>query len=257
MAKARPDTRRPVDKKHQSLSSHLGDMRELSSMEKIFFNRATNSWRDIFSKMPKPRADDWLSSHREVGQNVTSWKLRAERYISQRSWRERNKKIYIVPLGEELIDMIVEVGESSIRFLDILQEFAAAFFAPFITELLNPVDVMKAKFESRINSDTGRKQILVGSIVSYLEKKSSKIAKDAFCIVAVTMIDLYPKEDWNFVFGQAHCSAGIGAFSFARYDPRFFTDKKLDFTRINQTVLWRSLKVNIKTLELSSFNIQS
>lgn len=31
------------------------------------------------------------------------------------------------------------------------------------------------------------------------------------------MFDLYPKEDWNFVFGQAVASKGTGIFSFARY----------------------------------------
>lgn len=32
--------------------------------------------------------------------------------------------------------------------------------------------------------------------------------KDAFCIVGITMIDLYPKDSWNFVFGQASLSMG-------------------------------------------------
>mgnify|MGYP000107882883 CR=1 FL=1 len=39
---------------------------------------------------------------------------------------------------------------------------------------------------------------------------------------AVTMTDLYPSEDWNFVFGQASLRNRVGAYSFARYDPAFY-----------------------------------
>ncbi|CAG04423.1 unnamed protein product, partial [Tetraodon nigroviridis] len=37
------------------------------------------------------------------------------------------------------------------------------------------------------------------------------------------MIDLYPRESWNFVFGQASLSKGMGVFSFARYDDDFYS----------------------------------
>eukprot|EP00475_Leptophrys_vorax_P002291 TRINITY_DN11289_c0_g1_i1.p1 TRINITY_DN11289_c0_g1~~TRINITY_DN11289_c0_g1_i1.p1 ORF type:complete len:196 (+),score=39.71 TRINITY_DN11289_c0_g1_i1:506-1093(+) len=45
--------------------------------------------------------------------------------------------------------------------------------------------------------------------------------KDGFCTVAATMIDLYPGESWNFVFGQAHLETKTGVFSFVRYHPNF------------------------------------
>jgi archaemetzincin len=35
--------------------------------------------------------------------------------------------------------------------------------------------------------------------------------------MAVTAVDLYPKESWNFVFGQANIVSGCGVFSFARF----------------------------------------
>jgi len=44
---------------------------------------------------------------------------------------------------------------------------------------------------------------------------------DAFCVVALTMFDLFPRPDWNFVFGQASIAKGVGAFSFIRYHPGF------------------------------------
>jgi archaemetzincin len=38
------------------------------------------------------------------------------------------------------------------------------------------------------------------------------------------MVDLYPDESWNFVFGQASLRHRVGVYSFARYDPQFYGD---------------------------------
>ena len=42
--------------------------------------------------------------------------------------------------------------------------------------------------------------------------------RKAFVAVGFTMFDLYPKAEWNFVFGQANADRGTGVFSFARYN---------------------------------------
>lgn len=49
---------------------------------------------------------------------------------------------------------------------------------------------------------------IVCSLGDLLRFLSNTKPKDAFCIVGITMIDLYPKESWNFVFGQASLSMG-------------------------------------------------
>jgi predicted Zn-dependent protease len=46
----------------------------------------------------------------------------------------------------------------------------------------------------------------IGHILAFLKKNKPE---DAFCIVGITMIDLYPRDSWNFVFGQASLSSGI------------------------------------------------
>ena len=38
------------------------------------------------------------------------------------------------------------------------------------------------------------------------------------------MTDLYPRDEWNYVFGLASIRERTGVFSFARYDNRFFTE---------------------------------
>lgn len=47
----------------------------------------------------------------------------------------------------------------------------------------------------------------------------SAVPRDAFCTLAVTMCDLYPREEWNFVYGLARLSGRVGVFSFARHTP--------------------------------------
>ena len=46
---------------------------------------------------------------------------------------------------------------------------------------------------------------------------------NSFCVVAITMTDLYSSSpggiNWNFVYGQASLTDGVGVFSFARFLP--------------------------------------
>ena len=44
---------------------------------------------------------------------------------------------------------------------------------------------------------------------------------DAYCMLTITMEDLYPGNSWNYVFGWAMYKARTGVFSFLRYDPKF------------------------------------
>jgi archaemetzincin len=53
-----------------------------------------------------------------------------------------------------------------------------------------------------------------------------RLPSDAFCILAITMEDLYPDASWNFVFGQASPRERVGVYSFARYDPAFYGEPK-------------------------------
>jgi archaemetzincin len=47
------------------------------------------------------------------------------------------------------------------------------------------------------------------------------VPEDAYCMLTVTMQDLYPFDSWNFVFGWANYKARTGVFSFGRYHPSF------------------------------------
>lgn len=52
------------------------------------------------------------------------------------------------------------------------------------------------------------------------------IPDDGYTLLAVTMMDLYPADDWNYVFGQASFRDRVGVQSFARQDPAFYDEPR-------------------------------
>ena len=52
-----------------------------------------------------------------------------------------------------------------------------------------------------------------------LPRLSKVVPPNAYCLLGITMIDLYPGPSWNFVFGQATLSDRVGIYSLARLDP--------------------------------------
>lgn len=56
-----------------------------------------------------------------------------------------------------------------------------------------PVPVEKAGAKERINPMSGR-QILAPDLQSFLGKVSKEHARDTFCVLGITVVDLYPRE---------------------------------------------------------------
>ena len=84
-----------------------------------------------------------------------------------------------------------------------------------VAEALSFRDVGK---NSREGED-GQLQLLTSDIYAALRRRKKK--KDVLMRVAITMADLYIVKSgiaWNFVFGQAIRSSGLGCFSFSRYN---------------------------------------
>ena len=57
----------------------------------------------------------------------------------------------------------------------------------------------------------------------------------------MAITDLYPRDEWNFVFGLASIKDRTGVFSFARYDPRFFEPK--EYIPKYDEIFWRAAGV--------------
>ncbi|UCD28685.1 MAG: hypothetical protein JSV03_16670 [Planctomycetota bacterium] len=177
-----------------------------------------------FEPIPAPKAHDWLAVHPERGQTFDDFvKSKANRPGKKRS------KIYLQPLGQ----FTKERSPS----LESLRDYAAAYFGMKV-EVLPTLDLAEAKLTTRTNQFTRNRQILTDDVLIFLKKK---LPADAYCLLAITMEDLYPDESWNFVFGQASLRERVAVYSFARYDPAFYGQQRgKDYEKI---LLRRSCKV--------------
>ncbi len=178
---------------------------------------------DAFDSMRPPRPGEWLAEFDETPQSWSDW------YASRPNLpNDTRGVIYVQPIGA------FEPQRSP--SLEVLKDHTTAFFG-LKTVVLPPVTVAKVGARERVNPGTDRKQLLTSDILEWL---SYRKPADAYCVIAVTMTDLFPKDSWNFVFGQATFKARVGVFSFARMVPGF-PDSATPFDR--PTTISRSMRV--------------
>ena len=178
-----------------------------------------------FKAKRKPQGGDWLAQHEEPGQTVPQ-------YIAAKPNLPGNgrSRLYVLPLGE--------FKKGKAPRLEILQEYMAAYFYPLAVTILPPIPADQVRTKSRINSMSGKKQWQSVELLRWLP---SKLPADAYAMIAITMTDLYPNDQWNFVFGQASIKNRVGVFSFARYHPSWHGGKADENTE--RLVLTRAAKV--------------
>jgi archaemetzincin len=188
-----------VPNKEQRLQA-IGTTAGLSPILQRAFDPADN-----FEPVPAPGPNDWLAVHPESGQSF-------EQFVRSGPNRPDEKRsiLYLQPLGE--------FREGAAPPLDSLREYAAVYFALEV-RVLPSMSLDKQSITTRRNPTTGNRQLLTTDILTALKKR---IAEDAFCLLGITMEDLYPEPSWNFVFGQASLRERVGVYSFARYDPAFY-----------------------------------
>jgi archaemetzincin len=179
---------------------------------------------DGFEPLPLPGPNDWLAEHPEPGE---PFDLYSSLDVNRPSAARR--RIYLLPLGA--------FPRSHADLLDRLTTFSSAYFT-LETVCLPPQSIDKGVITSRKNPYTGQRQLLTLDILDLLRKR---LPDDAYCLLAITMEDLYPDPAWNFVFGQAHLRDRVGVYSLARYDPAFYGE--LDSGDAEQLILTRSCKV--------------
>ncbi len=182
-----------------------------------------------FAPVPVPRSGDWLAVHREAGETFADF-VSAQ---PDKPDRLRNK-IYIQPLGQ--------FSEDRSPSLEMLKAYGAACFAMDV-RIPPAVPISSSKITVRTNPFSGNRQLLTKDVLMLLQQK---LPADAFCLVAITMEDLYPQPSWNFVFGQASPRQRVGVFSFARYDPAFYGEERGENYQI--ILLRRSCKVLVHEL---------
>jgi archaemetzincin len=193
----------------------VGDLTKLSPL----LLRAFSADASEFEPIPKPSPQDWLAVHPESGQTFDEFKTSRPNQPT-----ESRRVIYLQPLGEFAPDRSPSIEK--------LRVFAAAFFGLEV-KLLPALSLNRSKFTVRQNPHTGNLQILTADVLNFLK---AHVPSGAFCVLAITMEDLYPEPSWNFVFGQASLRERAGVYSFARYDPAFYSEPR---TPGYETVLLR------------------
>ncbi len=177
-----------------------------------------------FRVLGPPGPHDWLANHPEPGQTCDQFARGGYNKPD-----EARKTIYLQPIGR------FEPGRSP-KLAD-LAECARAYFT-LPVEVLDPLSLESGKLTTRINSYTKNRQVLATEVLEWLERR---LPGDAFCLLGVTMEDLYPEPSWNFVFGMASIRERVGVFSFTRYDPAFYGEPRgPDY---QQVLIRRSCKV--------------
>lgn len=176
---------------------------------------------DFFEPIPTPGSRDWLASHEEAGQTYRQYELSLPNRPD-----DTRSKIYILPLGK---------FEADDPPLDQVREYTGLFFGlpVVLLESLPTPDVTK-----RTNDFSRQEQWHAGELLDTLE---SELPDDAYCLLGVTMTDIYPDEEWNYVFGLASLKRRVGVYSLARYDPKFFGDSRGESWRVDS--LEKSCKV--------------
>jgi archaemetzincin len=174
---------------------------------------------DLFLNIPEPMPADWLAENFEPGQRYSD-------FLQERIRKPdlSKSKIYLQPIGD--------LSTSP----EALKKCTEAYFSIEVG-LLSPVASSMKGIRARINPFTGKLQMRSIDIMKLL---TSRLPDDAFCMLAITKEDLY-EENWNFVFGEASSSEGVGVFSFARYDPTFYDETWSHDT--SSVLLKRSCKV--------------
>jgi archaemetzincin len=157
-----------------------------------------------FRPLPTPQPGDWLYEHPDERQGQTFDQYVASEPNFPLPWRN---KIYIQPIGEG-------TWQPSLAELE---DYTERYFGNMDVVVLPPISAEATGATTRVHG--GHTQLLAPDVSNYLK---AELPGNAYCLIGLTALDLYPKDDWNFVFGQASLSERVGVFSFARYDDAFF-----------------------------------
>jgi archaemetzincin len=173
-------------------------------------------------ELAQPVEGDWLYSHKEKGQSF-------EQFMNSK---------HIVPTHEANIIYIRPIGNFNSlqnQQIELLREYLEIFFQ-LKTKTLETVsnDVIPESAQ-RIGYENNQ-QFLAGYILDNVLKKDKPLKRIA--LMGLTEVDLYPKPEWNFVFGLASYRDKVGVSSIYRLQ-----DGKLTTENFN-LCLSRLLKIS-------------
>ena len=182
-------------------------------------------------------------------QTYRQWKSLIEFQKVAHPRRLRQRTITIQPLHHKPALSGYTISEIDASVLKHLQNVCEAFFHTTNVELTDPVDLAQIrKLSRRIHRETNREQFLVGDILKHLK---SHRPHNAYCIAGVTLVDLYPSPDENFVLGHASLTSGCAVVSFGRYFSSLVAANEGSTSKVAQQLrnLWVLIRVSHMCLD--------
>ena len=198
-AKINPFT--PKEKRVQACGN---DMEFPSDKTSIFMIRNAEKMFE-----PKKIIDngDWLVSQREGHQMFDHYK----RGLGNIKWiNPRNNKVYLMLIDDTFKD--TDVAK--------YKKYAQAFFPGAVIDILKKPTFLEDEEIEHREGWQAHQYRACGSSGILVKMKKYKPA-DCYATLAMTNNDLYPGPKWNFCYGWASYTEGVGTFSFCRYDPAF------------------------------------
>jgi archaemetzincin len=157
--------------------------------------------RKLHQPLPEARPGDWLAEHDEPGQ----------------TFREYLRSRPVTPVGSRFAIYVQPIGEFSTEQRTIVRlasEYLSIFMNRPVKVLMDlPLSVVPPEAR-RKHPNWGVPQIKTSYILHQVLKP--RLPDDAAACIAFTASDLWPKQGWNFVFGQASLRDRVGVWSVYR-----------------------------------------
>lgn len=164
----------------------------------------------MFPRLGPPRPGEWRAAYpgdvaSDFDAYVASDPVRAE---------AGRDVVAFLPVGE--------FGPMERAALDAAAAFTGIWFA-LPTRVLEPAALTDDAAQSRPRTTPAgapSRQVRTSWFLNTL--LPDRRPKDAVVLLGVTMSDLYPNAQWNYVFGEAALRRRVGVYSLARYFPEFW-----------------------------------
>ena len=164
----------------------------------------------LFQKIGKPGPGDWMEAHPEPAQSF-------QEYVGSdlvRPTRMRHT-IFLMPVGQ--------MTPKDRARMAILREFVELYYTlPVEMSPWQALDGVTGRDREIMGNKV--RQYLTGDVMQKVLR--THLPRNGYCILGVTMDDLYPEDSWNYVFGQATLSARVGIYSLVRFYPAFWNLKE-------------------------------
>jgi archaemetzincin len=172
---------------------------ELASLDDIL--SAKSRILPLHKAMKTTKPGDWLDQHKEAGQSFAEFLASKRDRVCQ-----QYRAMYIQPLGE--------FSDSQRSIVEQTAEFMNCFFGMPVQLLPDKSLADLPESARRIHPTWHVPQVLSTHLLDHVLKPLRP--NDAVAVLGLTAEDLWPGEDWNFVFGQASLSDRVGVWSLHR-----------------------------------------